>query len=478
MTLTVGSLFSGIGGFDAAFEAVGAEVLWQVETDPTCNRILERHWPNARRYGDVTTQGAATLAPVDLICGGFPCQDVSTAGNRAGLAGERSGLWHEFARILAELRPRYVVIENVPGLLSSNAGRDMGTILRALGDMGYGWAYRILDAQWAGLAQRRDRVFIVGCLGDPGRAAQILLEPEGGLGDSPPRREAGARLATDVAAGLGGVGGQHRGWNNTAEQGLVAGEGVARTLVGGADEPGRHGEESGGADRATLVALPLTAHHPRDGSADTNYVVARPLKGGGNDRQDESHETYVVAAIHGGFSSGTSDQHGSGITEDGPMYTLDSLDNHSIAHTVVANGDAHSGFRDERGLVTHTLTSKGAEASEDGTGRGVPMVVSESGPGWWRDGVGPLRAEGENRPSRPSTIVAPMHQQMAVRRLTPLECERLQGFPDGHTAHDAAGKAISDSARYRMLGNAVAPPVAQWIAERIVEAAEKEAKDA
>ena len=127
-----GSLFSGIGGFDLGFERAGMECAWQVETDIRARGVLARHWPEVERYEDVRNVGRNDLRAVDVVCGGFPCQDVSIAGRRAGLAGERSGLWFEFHRVLDELRPRWCIIENVPGLLSSNAGRDFATILSGL----------------------------------------------------------------------------------------------------------------------------------------------------------------------------------------------------------------------------------------------------------------------------------------------------------------------------------------------------------
>lgn len=187
---TVGSLFAGVGGFDLGFARAGFDVRWAVELDPAARSVLARHFPDTTLYEDVREVGAHNLERVDVVCGGFPCTDLSVAGRRAGLDGEHSGLWTEFRRILAELHPRWCVIENVPGLLSSNGGRDMGTILGALGELGYGWAFRVLDAQWTGLAQRRKRVFIVGCLGERTRAAEVLLEPEGVRGNPPTRSKA------------------------------------------------------------------------------------------------------------------------------------------------------------------------------------------------------------------------------------------------------------------------------------------------
>lgn len=198
-----GSLFAGIGGFDLGFERAGMECAWQSEIDPFCNRVLARHWPAVSRYGDIRELRGEDLEPVDLICGGFPCQDVSVAGRRVGLVGERSSLFFEFARIAEEMRPRWLVVENVPGLLSSNGGRDFGTVLGTLAELGYGVAYRILDAQYFGVPQRRRRVFVVGCLGDWRRAAEVLFEPESGAGYPPPSREERQVVASLLASGAG-----------------------------------------------------------------------------------------------------------------------------------------------------------------------------------------------------------------------------------------------------------------------------------
>ena len=160
--LTVGSLFSGIGGLELGLEWTGGFVTkWQVECDDYCNRVLERRWPDVRRYRDVREVGRHNLEPVDLICGGFPCQDVSLAGKRAGLDGKRSTLWGEFARIIGEIRPGWVLAENVPGLLSSDDGRFFGNILRDLATCGYDAEWDCIPAAAVGAPHRRDRIFIV-----------------------------------------------------------------------------------------------------------------------------------------------------------------------------------------------------------------------------------------------------------------------------------------------------------------------------
>jgi len=163
--LTHGSLFSGLGGIDLGFDRAGIETKWQVEINPFCREILTQHWPNVRRYEDVKTIRGREIEKVDIISGGFPCQDVSLCGLRKGLAGERSGLFYEFQRILKETYPQWVVIENVCGLLTSNHGRDFRTVTDALQEIGYGIEWRVLDAQFFGVPQRRRRVFIVGHLG-------------------------------------------------------------------------------------------------------------------------------------------------------------------------------------------------------------------------------------------------------------------------------------------------------------------------
>ena len=397
MTLTVGSLFSGIGGLDLGFERAGMTVAWQCEIDKAASTVLARHWPDVPNMGDVRDVGHSTPS-VDVVVGGFPCQDVSVAGRRAGLDGERSGLWHEFRRIVGDLRPRWVVVENVPGLLSSNGGRDFAVILRGLVECGYGVAWRVLDAQYFGIPQRRRRVFIVGHIRD-GRAAQVLFEREGGAGDTPPRRETGARVARALAAS----------------------------------------------------------------SVSSGY------------RYDPNGKEYVVTPF------------------------TDISDALFAAMGTKWNGNA-AAFNGSQ-YVAHTLRTPGAQASEDGTGRGVPLVIDGRNGTLQDDIATTLQAcgLGAGRGGNPNatpliatfdprnvtsaanrTRVEPglpantLHQgglsviHHGVRRLTPRECERLMGFPDDWTAIQ------SDSARYRQLGNAVAVPVAAWIARRIV-AVESEA---
>lgn len=177
--MRIGSLFSGIGGLELGLELSGlGETVWQVESDAYCRAVLERHWPNAERFGDVRTVGAHCLPEADLICGGFPCQDVSRAGLRAGLSGARSGLWTEFSRIVREIGPQWVVVENV----ASGAGLWVDAVTADLAQLGFGILQVPLDAADCGAPHRRSRVFLVGVRpsdnhGEPG-ASGLGLQPE------------------------------------------------------------------------------------------------------------------------------------------------------------------------------------------------------------------------------------------------------------------------------------------------------------
>lgn len=367
--MNVVSLFAGIGGFDLAAERAGMTTTAQVEIDRHARTVLARHWPDVPRFEDVTdVKGTDLPDRVDVLAGGFPCQDYSVAGQRAGLAGDRGAVWWQFHRLIAETRPTWVVGENVPGLLSSNDGRDFGAIVGSLVELGYGVCWRVLDAQYFGVAQRRRRVFIVGHSGGVPRP-EILFESESCDGDSPPRRETGSRVAALTANGVGAGGGPD---DNAAQAGH-------------------------------LIAFPWQATAERKAYTDDGTTPTLPAA-----------QTLAVAY----------QQHGTNV---GPLGTL--------------KGDGS-------------------------LGSGVPFVASVAVRGRadgqeWELGdpelANSLRA-GDGGSSRGNW----MTDTATVRRLTPTECERLQGFPDGWTA---AGQ--SDTQRYRQLGNAVAVPVVEWIMRRI-----------
>ena len=211
--LTGVSLFAGVGGFDLAMQRQGVKVVASVEIDKNCNQVLAQHFPDATQFTDVTTVkgedliNAGFTPSTGIITGGFPCQDLSVAGKRAGLAGQRSGLFWEAARIVEEAQSEYFILENVPGLLSSNKGADFGVVIGTMADIGYSVGWRVLDAQYFGVPQRRKRVFIVGRRSSERGIAEILFKSEGLRGNPSQSNQARQGIATgsntSVALGSG-----------------------------------------------------------------------------------------------------------------------------------------------------------------------------------------------------------------------------------------------------------------------------------
>ena len=386
MDFEFGSLFTGIGGIDLGLENAGMKCSWQVEIDHHCREKLNDHWPEVERFEDVKKVGKNNLKPTQLICGGFPCQDISIAGRRQGLVGKRSGLWFEFARIIDELRTGWVVIENVPGLLSSNGGRDLQTIVDHLVEFGYGVVWRVLDAQYFGVAQRRRRLFIIASFGS-GSAAEVLFEREGVRWDYPTREGKGEGIA-----------------------GTIDGKSCGSNRGGQANELDFIAYENHPADSRITETGDITQQLThRMGTGGGNVpLVSRPLFFGKTiDHYDESMQTYIMS---------TGQANAEIIKDQSPTLSL----NH------------------EQPIIAYKI-----RGGKEGGGKG--FLGSED--------IAFALHEKED-------------QRIGVRRLTPLECERLQGFPDGWTAGQ------SDAVRYRQLGNAVAVPVAEWIGRRIMQVEE------
>ena len=218
--LTAVSLFAGVGGIDLALERAGVTVTAAVEIDDAARGVLVDRFPKTTLFPDVTEVTGDQLRATGfvpergIVCAGWPCQGNSVAGRRGGMADPRSGLWRHVVRLLDETRPRWFIGENVPGLLSVNGGDDIAVVRQDLAQLGYWWAERILDAQHFGVPQRRRRVVFVGCLGDERGPVQVLLEPEGGAGDSAPRVSAWPDSAADAGYGVG-VAGEPGGVANT-----------------------------------------------------------------------------------------------------------------------------------------------------------------------------------------------------------------------------------------------------------------------
>lgn len=440
--LTFGSLFDGVYGFGLGFEDAGMRCVWRSEIDPSCNALMAQRRPDVPNLGDVRYVGRHNAEPVDVICGGFPCQDVSIAGKRAGLSGARSGLFFEMVRIVHELRPMFLVWENVPGLLSSDDGRDFAAVLMALDNIGYSGAWTGLDAQWFGVAQRRRRIFGVFARADIGarRCAEILSLAESGRRDTPPSREARERVAATLARNAPGASNQWAPMNEADNL-------IASTLNSGGNnggfrtEPGEHlvVARSTGAgwytqdDKASLRANP---------GGTTFDLIAFSSKDYGNDAAQDVSPTLRSMNFDGSHING------------GGQVAV------CFESRFARNG---------RGAPSEIVPPLKAESGQTGKGDGAPLVAfseNQRGEVVLSD-IAHQLTSGGGKPGQgyPATMGS-----FGVRRLTPTECERLQGFPDNWTAGQ------SDSARYRQLGNAVCVAVSRWIGSQLL--AHLEAHDA
>jgi DNA (cytosine-5)-methyltransferase 1 len=446
--LTVGSLFSGVGGFDLGFEQAGCDVRWQIEINGQCVKVLSQRWPGVRRFADVNAlvygraknraKHGLVLERVDILCGGFPCQDLSIAGKRKGLAGARSGLFFAFMRAVRLVKPQWVVIENVPGLLTSHGGRDFHTVLTTLAECGMRRSYRILDSQYFGLAQRRDRVFIVGhsrAFRDDTR--EILFEPAGRQGDSQARSATGTSVAATLRGRSAGRGVNMPGRGGEDDVNLIPFDTTQITSKTNRSRP-----QAG----APCHALSASAHAP---------AIAGPL-GGGNDgigrrSEDDPNLVLVAATLNSGGNSG-------GFrTELGEHLVVSRERARALTSSMWRHHDEDT---DTLIPIANTLNANSGRRQIEETLVASPLLASAG-----HHGHSSPRGDGRDN------LVA----QSGVRRLTPLECERLQGFPDGWTCLCGRGHlgtrfcSCTDSARYKQLGNAVSVPVAKWIAERIVK---------
>ena len=520
-----GSVCSGIEAASVAWAPLGWSAAFVSEIDKFPCAVLAHRFPDVPLHGDFTTIEDNQYEPIDLLVGGTPCQSFSLAGLRGGLDDDRGNLALEYLRLAQRLRPKWLVWENVPGVLSSGQGRDFGSILGGLGELGYGWAYRVLDAQYVrvdgfarAVPQRRRRVFVVGYLGDWRRAAAVLFERESLSGHPAPRRKARERIADSLTVGANQCSGR----------------------------PGDFVEDVA----ASFGASPSNAQSPNE---DATLVPSWPA------------EVSPTINTKYGNKMGLEDQHalnGAGmfvpdvagaLTAKGP----DGLGRTQIdANQIIcaSDGQWNATFSENVAptlntvheqpymAVTHALRAEGFDASEDGTGRGTPLVptafqsvdhgadaAEELSPTLRRespmavaysimpmnsgkdykaretDVSQPLMAGGPGGGNQGGDYVADpiawteeltasenvagtvqrggsggrhdgvMQPDMSVRRLTPTECERLQGFPDNWTRIPYRGKdadACPDGPRYKALGNSMAVNVMRWIGQRI-DAVEK-----
>ena len=349
------SVCSGVEAATVAWHDLGFKPVAFSEIEKFPSEVLKHHYPSVPNMGDMTKYKEWNLnESIGLLVGGTPCQSFSVAGLRKGLEDPRGNLALTYIGILDKFRPKWCVWENVPGVLSSNGGRDLGSFLGALAELGYGFAYRVLDAQYFGVPQRRRRIFVVGCLGDWESPAKVLFESDCLRRDTPPSREKRKEVTPFTPSSFGNYG-----------------EGVGTIRANG-------GDLGGGSE--TLVTFDRQSSGEYGTQEVASTVAARDYK---------SASDLIVYETH-------------------------------PADSRVKN----------MGKVCQTVTSRW------GTGGGnVPLV-----------------------------------QSSAVRRLTPTECERLQGFPDSYTNIPWRGKEEApDGPRYKAMGNSMAVPVMRWIGKRIKE---------
>lgn len=418
--MTLGSLFDGIGGFPYSAVRHRITPVWASEIESIPISITKRHFPNIKHLGDICQINGAEIEPVDIITFGSPCQDLSVAGKRAGLDGARSGLFGEAIRIVNEMRkntrgkyPKFAVWENVPGALSSNKGNDFRTVLEAFTKTeipipfsgrwaGAGMvrggrcdiAWRILDAQYWGVPQRRRRIFLVADFAGE-HAGKVLFEPESLRGDFEESGASRQRFAGSVGEGV-------------KCSSFMAGQGAKAGGIGYKEEvsPTLKSSMSG------TNTVPTVVHCMRTDQTGSN---------------------------------------GLGICED-TAYTLDG----TAGQAVLCLNDQGGQRMDVTMNVTATLRRE--------HGGHIPAVLCAA--------TGQVNAEVLSNIAPTLTCA---HEQpyiaggMVVRCLTPLECERLQGFPDNWTACGHDGKAISDTARYKVLGNSVAIQCVDYVIDGIVE---------
>ena len=410
------SVCSGIEAATVAWKNLGWNPLGFSEVDKFPSAVLKHHYPNVPNLGDMTNYKEWNInEPVDLIIGGTPCQSFSISGLRKGLEDPRGNLALTYIGLLDHFKPKYFIWENVPGVLSSNKGKDFSSFIRAIQEIRYGFAYRTLDAQYFGVPQRRKRVFVVGCSsGDWRSAAEILFESESLSRDTEESRQKGKDTTKET-----------RGSSTTDNRWPAR---ISNTL------DARYGDKMGLEDQHINSDCPRFVPVSIQGN-----LIGRSEKAGPN---------------------------GVGASEDNTMYTLTKTDVHAVVYEARAK-DAR--YRDTE-QTSPTMKARWENMTD------TPIVYEAQEPKIFqqnqRDEVRYIGEDGSifgslsaDSGARQTNYV---HQKSVIRRLTPVECERLQGFPCGYTEIPYDNRPHTpDGHRYKALGNSMAVPVVKWIGERV-----------
>ena len=436
------SVCSGVEAATVAWHSLGWKPVGFSEIEKFPSAVLQHHYPQVTNYGDMTKYKEWDInESVGLLVGGTPCQSFSVAGLRKGLEDPRGNLALTYVGILDRFRPKWFIWENVPGVLSSNRGRDFGSFLGAVAECGYGFAYRVLDAQYFGVPQRRRRVFVVGCLGDWESPAKVLFEPDCLLRDNKKSREKRERTTSYLERGIA-YGGSDGECSDTVTSKWAKGSG------------GPSGDECG-----LFVAHKVYETHPADSRVKEmgdvcQTVTSRWGTGGGNVplvqayslREDAKANNFSATPLH---------------VTPALQALRPSVQSHHAQTFVVDRAAFNQGTnalyepRIEESDTMSTLVAKG------------PHAVAQS----FNVNARPdeMKLETEVSGTLTSSQNSGLLKNMAVRRLTPVECERLQGFPDDYTRIPWGKGDTPDSHRYKAMGNSMAVPCMQWIGKRIQE---------
>lgn len=501
------SLFSGIEAASAAWAQLGWECVGVAEIESFPCSVLAKHHPGVPNLGDITKiteEQIMMLGQVDLVVFGSPCQDLSVAGKRKGLDGKRSGLFFDAMRIVQWCRDwgdcRWALWENVPGAFSSNKGADFGVVVGQMAGLECpeippkGWGtegaivgtqamveWSVLDAQWFGVAQRRRRVFALADFGDWASRPPVLLEPQSMRGDSAPRRESGQGAAGTLEA--------------SAAHSRGAGTPEAMCVVACLDASYGRLQGCSGQDanygHSPLIPTGVPACEP-------TIREQRPVLAFGGNRTGGPLEVAAALLCQPGFKGDFETE--TFILCDTVSQTLVSGSTNPASHGKKNGSDREALIVCATGVITHTLKADGFDASEDGTGRGTPIVAvlpfdttqvtsptNVSNP-QWGDPCHPLAATTHVPSIAYSTklhntkaaCAGKIYEEytvaldrsspppaLQVRRLTPRECERLQSFPDDHTLVMHRNKPAADGPRYKALGNSMCVNVMAWIGKQI-----------
>ena len=444
------SVCSGIEAASCAWEHLNWNPVGFSEIEKFPARVLQHHYPNVTNFGDMTNYKEWKInGTIGLLVGGTPCQSFSVAGLREGLKDPRGNLMLTYVGILDHFRPKWFVWENVPGVLSSNEGRDFGSLLGAVADIGSGFAYRVLDAQYFGVAQRRRRVFVIGNLGDWRGPAKVLFESGCLSRDSPPSREKRKEITSRSGIGVE-ITGPLAARRFAETDGLS--ENTAQMVVM-PDTVGTLDLECGGG-RKTHQSVVSGHFIPTfwNGKQVADTITCTS----DDQRMPDKNKLQAVIAIQDA-SGRDKAQNGKGWNED-VSYTLETRGLQGVAHAFNSNArpDEMNISRINQGLTC----SQNAAVVQEVIGVDMYNLTTN------QESTQTIRGNGG------IDQVGGVLQQMAVRRLTPVECERLQGFPDKYTDILPGGKPTPDGPRYKALGNSMAVPVMRWIGERI-DAVEK-----